>query len=120
MPTGIFIDRPNKVWTQCSSGRIRPPLREISACALAEELLPVAERGLKDNGVEKEEVHSMLNIIRDRVERRINGSRWQIDRLMQYEQKGDSRPKALGRMLEDYLIAAQTGAPISQWSLKLP
>jgi gamma-glutamyl:cysteine ligase YbdK (ATP-grasp superfamily) len=92
-------------------------LREISVCALAKELLPVAERGLEDCGVEKEEIHTMLNVIRARMEARMNGARWQIHRMEQYERQGDARPTALTRMLEDYLQASQTGAPISQWSL---
>ncbi len=95
-------------------------MRDISACALAEELLPVAEQGLKNYGVEKEEVHAMLNVIRERLKARMNGARWQIERLSQYEQQGDSRSQALTRMLHDYLVAVQTGAPISQWSLELP
>ena len=92
-------------------------LREISICDLAQELLPVAERGLEDCGVEKEEIQAMLNVIRDRLEARMNGSRWQIHRMEQYERQGDARQAALTRMLEDYLRASQTGAPISQWSL---
>lgn len=92
-------------------------LREISVCALAKELLPVAQQGLEDSGVEKDEIQAMLNVIRDRLEARINGARWQIHRMEQYERQGDARPTALTRMLEDYLRASQTGAPISQWSL---
>jgi hypothetical protein len=92
-------------------------LREISVCDLAKELLPVAQQGLEDFGVEKDEIQAMLNVIRDRLEARINGARWQIHRMEQYERQGDARPTALTRMLEDYLRASQTGAPISQWSL---
>jgi gamma-glutamyl:cysteine ligase YbdK (ATP-grasp superfamily) len=92
-------------------------LREISACVLAKELLPVAQQGLEDVGVEKEEIQTMLNVIRDRLEARINGARWQIQRMEQYERQGDARATALTRMLEDYLRALQAGAPISQWSL---
>lgn len=92
-------------------------LREISVRALAEELVPVAEQGLEEYGVAKEEIHTMLQVIRDRVKTCMNGSLWQIHRLTQYEQRGESRQKALSRMLEDYLVAAQTGAPVSQWSL---
>jgi gamma-glutamyl:cysteine ligase YbdK (ATP-grasp superfamily) len=94
-------------------------LREISICALAKELLPVAERGLEDCGVEKEEIHTMLNVMRDRLDARMNGARWQIHRMEQYERQGEARPTALTRMLEDYLRASQAGAPISQWSLEL-
>ena len=92
-------------------------LREISACALATELLPVAQQGLEDAGVEKDEIQTMLNVIRDRLQTRINGARWQILRMEQYEIRGYERPTALTGMLEDYLQASQTDAPVSQWSL---
>jgi hypothetical protein len=92
-------------------------LRELSVCDLARELLPVAEKGLEECGVEKEEIHTMLNVIRDRLETCMNGARWQLHRLNQYESRGYERPTALTGMLEDYLRAAQTGAPVSHWSL---
>lgn len=92
-------------------------LQEISACALARELLPVARLGLEKAGVEKEEIDAMLEVIHDRLETRMNGACWQIHRLAQYEKRGDPRPLALTRMLEDYLQAAQSGAPVSQWNL---
>ena len=95
----------------------RHGLREISACDLAKELLPVAQQGLEGFGVDKEEIQTMLNVIRDRLEARINGARWQIQRMEQYEGQGDARATALTRMLEDYLRASQAGTPISQWSL---
>ncbi|MDR4484855.1 MAG: hypothetical protein R3B95_16885 [Nitrospirales bacterium] len=63
-------------------------LREISVCDLAGELLPVAEKGLEEHGVEKEEIQTMLNVIRGRLETRMNGARWQIHRLEQYERRG--------------------------------
>jgi len=92
-------------------------LREISVCALARELLPVAEQGLEEFGVDKKEIQTMLNVIRDRLDARMNGARWQLHRLEQYERRGDDRPTALTHMLEDYLRASHTGAPVSQWSL---
>ncbi|MGP0593856.1 glutamate--cysteine ligase [Nitrospira sp. T9] len=92
-------------------------LREISVCDLAGELLPVAEKGLEESGVEKEEIHTMLNVIRGRLETRMNGARWQVHRLEQYESRGHDRPTALTHMLEDYLRSAHTGSPVSHWSL---
>ena len=92
-------------------------LRELSVCDLARGLLPVAERGLEEAGVEKEEIRTMLNVIRNRLETRMNGARWQLHRLEQYENRGYERPTALTGMLEDYLHASQTDIPVSQWNL---
>jgi len=92
-------------------------LREISVCALAKELLPVAEQGLEEFGVDKQEIQTMLNVIRERLDACINGARWQLHRMEQYEKRGQARPIALTNMLEDYLRASRTGAPVSQWRL---
>ena len=91
-------------------------LREVSVHDLAVELLPIAERGLENAGVKREEIQFMLNVIRDRLEAQINGARWQIRRLTLYEQQGHNRSIALTRMLEDYLQHSQTDTSISQWS----
>ncbi len=94
-------------------------LQEISVYDLAKELLPVAEQGLKIYGVEQIEIQTMMNVIRDRLEARVNGARWQIHRLDLYEQEGYDRQVALTRMLEDYLQYSQTDTPISQWGQHL-
>ena len=90
-------------------------VQEISVCDLAKELLPIAEQGLNVCGVEQIEIQNMLNVIRGRLEARMNGARWQIHRLGHYEQEGYDRRKALTFMLEDYLQYSQTDTPISQW-----
>ena len=79
----------------------------------------MAELGLRNYGVEPEEIQTMLKVIRDRLEARINGARWQNQRLAQYEQRGHDRSTALACMLEDYLHHSQTDTPISQWGLHL-
>ncbi len=93
-------------------------LREISVCSLANELLPLARQGLEDVGVERQEIQTMLEVIHERVEASINGARWQVRRLEQYEKKGENRATALTSMQEDYFRASQTGSPVSQWSLE--
>jgi gamma-glutamyl:cysteine ligase YbdK (ATP-grasp superfamily) len=93
-------------------------LREISVYDLAKELLPVAAQGLENCGVERAEIQTMLTVIQDRLEARMNGARWQIQRLTLYEQQGLDRQAALTRMLEDYLQHSQTDMPISKWSLR--
>ncbi len=101
------------VWPQISSHG----LEELSAEHLATELLPVAEQGLKKAGVEGEEIQTMLKVIEDRLERGINGARWQIRCVAKYEHQGYDRPTALTHMLEDYLELSQSDTPISQWNL---
>ncbi len=90
-------------------------LQEISVYDLAKELLPVAEQGLENCGVERQEIQTMLQVIRDRLEAQINGARWQIERLALHEQQGHDRPAALTRMLEDYLQQSQADTPVAQW-----
>lgn len=95
-----------------------PGLRDISVYALAEELLPVAEEGLKAADVDTEEIEMMLEVIRARLLTRINGARWQIRRLEYEEGKGADRHTALSRMLEAYLHQSQSGKPVSEWSIE--
>ena len=90
-------------------------LQEISAYDLAKELIPIAEQGLKNSGVDQIEIQTMMNVIRERLEARMNGARWQIHCLDLYEQEGYDRRMALTHMLEDYLQHSQTDMPISQW-----
>ncbi len=91
-------------------------LRERSLCDIAKELLPVAADGLEEAGVHQDEVRRMLKVVRDRLQARMNGARWQLRRLKHYEQQGLTRSMALVHMLEDYIQTARTDTPVSRWN----
>lgn len=92
--------------------------REVEACSLAEELLPVAEEGLAQAGVDEEESRALFGVIRQRARTRLTGARWQLEALAQLDRKM-GREAALSDMQEHYLSRAASGMPVSEWSLEL-
>ena len=91
-------------------------LSEQPLVQVAEKLLPIARDGLAALGVDTNEIDEYLGIIQQRIERRQNGSKWQLAALGRYGQKG-SRDKALKHMLRDYIDHYQSGKPVANWSL---
>jgi len=90
--------------------------RERPVTELILENLPVAQEGLDMMGVDSSESRRLLDIIRQRCERGINGARWQSTRVRQL-QTGASRDEALQGMLRDYQELAREGNPLHQWPL---
>lgn len=96
--------------TLCAGGP-----KEMSVCALGEELLPIAEEGLSEAGVDRQEIQSVIDVVRRRIRARMTGARWQVHVLNRLEKTLD-RPAALSCMLEAYLRQTQAGVPVSEWS----
>jgi gamma-glutamyl:cysteine ligase YbdK (ATP-grasp superfamily) len=95
-----------------------PSPQEVSVGELALELLPIAERGLAEFGVQETEIHRMLNIIRARINSRITPARWQRHTLSLLEPRM-SRSEALVKMLERYIQEMHGGKPVTEWSMEL-
>ncbi|MGD9851614.1 MAG: glutamate--cysteine ligase [Nitrospirales bacterium] len=89
--------------------------KEMSVCALAEELLPIAQEGLCEAGVNQQEIDRLFQVIRRRIQTRMTGARWQLMILEQLDKKMD-RSAALSEMLERYLTHSHTGVPVAEWS----
>jgi len=98
--------------TVCAGGP-----KEIGACPLAEELLPIAEEGLAQVGVEPQEIQALFGVIRQRIRAKMTGARWQLAVLSQLEGRMD-REAALSCMLEHYMAGSQSGIPVSEWSVE--
>ena len=93
-----------------------PSPRERPVCDLALEMLPVAERGLSQLGVESKERERMVEVIRTRIERRCTGARWQRRMLDHLEQRVPRR-KAVVALLDQYLDQAARGCPVGEWTV---
>ena len=93
-----------------------PSPRERPVCELANDLLPVAQRGLEENGVDSKDVDRMLRVIRERIDSRMNGARWQRQLLARLEQQM-SRSEALSVLVEQYVKEAQSGGPVTTWRI---
>lgn len=91
-----------------------PSPRPMRVEELLPTLLPIAERGLREAGVDATEASAFLGIIADRLERRITGARWQRRALAEREQSAE-RPEALRGMLERYLELSDSGLAVHEW-----
>jgi gamma-glutamyl:cysteine ligase YbdK (ATP-grasp superfamily) len=87
--------------------------REISAPDICREMLPVADDGLAEIGVDEAERKQLLGLIRDRLDRGITPARWQRQTLAEM---GDvPRAEALRELVERYLGQIETARPVTEW-----
>ncbi|AOL23927.1 hypothetical protein Ga0102493_112924 [Erythrobacter litoralis] len=82
---------------------------ELSARALVERLLPLAEKGLGDLGMDADLIDKYLGAIAARLASGRTGASWQ---LASYEKHGDFH-----RMLATYLENQRLGLPVHEWPL---
>ena len=91
-------------------------LQQQSAAQLIEKLIPLARQGLEELNIDQHEINTMLDIIQHRLEQKITGARWQLQKLSLLEQDMN-RTDALAAMLRCYLEHSDSGKPVHQWSL---
>ena len=93
-------------------GDVHMPAREL----ILNELLPLAEHGLKKYGVDQKDIDKYLGVLRDRVATRRNGARWALESLDDMKEQGteDQRMRCLVSSMVEQQI---TGRPISEWEL---
>ena len=65
-------------------GDTHMPAREL----ILNELLPLAESGLQDYGVNQNDIEKYLGVLRERVDTRKNGARWALESLNAMEGRG--------------------------------
>lgn len=102
------------LWPAPPRGR----LRALSARALIEDLLPVAERGLADIGVESDEAKQWLDIVARRAATGQTGARWQRQ-VFDAASLRRNRDDASRQLLRAYVEASQggRGSPVHEWPL---
>jgi gamma-glutamyl:cysteine ligase YbdK (ATP-grasp superfamily) len=93
------------------SPRTRPAREVVLA------LLPVAERGLTEHGVDLEEARDLLEIIRERCESGRTGAAVQRALVARHERAGAPREQALTEMLEAYLDWSVRDVPVHRWAV---
>jgi SOS response regulatory protein OraA/RecX len=76
--------------------------------------LPIAERGLREAGVDAEEVSALLGLLANRLERHQTGAVWQRRALARFEE-GQPRAEALRALVERYLVLSGSGMPVHAW-----
>jgi hypothetical protein len=90
-------------------------LEWLPAQGLIERLLPLAQRGLDEAGVERADSAPLLDTFERRSRSGRTGSAWQRKALAVAEDAGLSRRDGLAWMLERYLAMNQSGEPVDRW-----
>ena len=94
--------------------REAPSPRPEGAAELIERLLPVAQKGLVNAGVEDAEAARWLGIVAARAATGRTGARWQRRALARLE-RGGSRAAALHELVARYRAEADRGRPVHEW-----
>mgnify|MGYP006281544281 CR=1 FL=1 len=79
-------------------------------------LLPVAERGLSEAGVDASDVDRYLGVVRERVERGLTGTQWIMRSLGAMKGKG-TRAERLAAVTAATVARQRTGRPGHTWEL---
>lgn len=77
---------------------------------LLDELIPMAEQGLKSLGIKQDDIDYYLSVFRLRVESRQTGSQWQRDYIAHHG-------KNFFQMSSEYLHHQQSGMPVHEWEI---
>ncbi|MCV7377891.1 glutamate--cysteine ligase [Mycobacterium alsense] len=93
-----------------------PGVGEVPARELVlDTLLPLAEEGLRDWGVDAEVRDRFLGVIEGRARAGRNGASWQVSTVRSLEDGGMSRQAALAEMLRRYCEHMHTNQPVHTW-----
>jgi CBS domain-containing protein len=93
-------------------GDTHMPAQEL----ILEQLLPLAEYGLKKYQVNQDDIELYLGVVRDRVATRRNGSRWALESLQNMNDRG-TEDQRLRCLVSNMIEQQSTGRPISDWGL---
>jgi CBS domain-containing protein len=83
---------------------------------ILEELLPMAERGLKEAGIDAGDIERYLGVIERRVSSRQTGARWQLQSLEKMGEEGSAHER-LRALVKGMVEQQQSGKPVADWSL---
>lgn len=81
---------------------------------ICERLLPLAEQGLEQGDIDREDIDLYLGTIRDRVGRRMTGSRWTLGSLSAMGRKGTLEERLAALVAATY-ERQTSGEPVHEW-----
>ena len=91
--------------------------RQVTAQELIiDELLPLAREGLFEAGIDERDIDRYLGVIRDRVESRRTGARWQLESLENMRGEGNESER-LRALVSSMVEQSESGKPVSDWEL---
>ncbi|MFN8081667.1 MAG: glutamate--cysteine ligase [Kineosporiaceae bacterium] len=95
-----------------------PGIGEVTIDELVlRRLLPMAYEGLERWGVSSRAASRYLGVIEGRCTTGRNGAGWQVEAVQRFEERGDDRTTALGKMLERYCEGMHSNEPVHTWPL---
>ncbi len=83
---------------------------------ILDKLLPLAQEGLEEAGINADDVDRYLGVIRQRVERRRTGARWQLESLERMRGAASTH-ECLRALTASMIEQSQSGQPIAGWVL---
>ncbi|MDT8408503.1 MAG: CBS domain-containing protein [Wenzhouxiangellaceae bacterium] len=88
---------------------------------ILEELLPLAEQGLREASIDAEDIERYLGVIEKRVSTRRTGARWQLESLEKMKtdpgKKGSSQHEHLRALTASMVEQQHSGKPVAEWEL---
>jgi hypothetical protein len=101
------------LWIERPDERVRP----FGVLALLEQLAPVARKGLVAGGVDPDEAERWLGVVLERARAGRTGARWQREVFERLARGGRPWPEVCAQLLDRYMAASDSGAPVSQWEV---
>ena len=80
------------------------------------ELVPMAIEGLREVGVDSQDIDKYMNIISERTETGRNGARWMINSVEHLHEQG-TRAERLCTLTAGTISRQQEGKPVHEWSV---
>ncbi len=93
-------------------GDTHMPAQEL----ILEHLLPLAEQGLQNHGLDQADIDRYLGVLRERVSTRRTGSRWALESLNNMRGRG-TEDQRLRSLVSSMVEQQSSGRPISEWRL---
>jgi len=83
---------------------------------ILDKLLPLAQEGLEEAGIDSDDIERYLGVLRARVERRRTGARWQLESLERMRGAASTH-ECLRALTGSMIEQQQSGLPIADWTL---
>lgn len=94
--------------------------KKMGACDLVlNEIIPLAEAGLKKMKVNKKDIERYMGVIRQRAEKHTNGARWQL-RAYTELMKTMNRDEALSVLTAAMVKNQEKEIPVHEWKMPQP
>ncbi|WP_250656883.1 hypothetical protein [Alkalimarinus coralli] len=98
-------------WPEPSEGT----LKELPVVDILQSMLVLAEEGLHSISVAESDINHYLGVIRDGLEARVNGAKWQLNMFEKLSQQCDKK-QALIELVDRYYHNSRNNQPVHEWS----